>query len=124
VQADAEREAVVDRLRVVGGGRDQQADVALLGDALTRKGVGAREVGARLDERAAEVELAVSQEGDAGRVVEDGGAVGRLCGVGAREAHSARTLLEDRKARGVAADGAREHEGGGGSPPEGSAGHR
>src|SRR5207249_8733071 len=109
--------------RVVGGRRQQHRDGVVLAHARARERARALEAPRRHHRRAAEVDLLAPEEGDAGRVVEDGRGVGGLGGEGPREAHALAAVLEEGEA-------GRPHGGGGEryqedeeDAPSGAAGH-
>jgi hypothetical protein len=87
VEPDSHRPPRSEPLRVVERGNRQDAHVLLLDDAGAGERARALEVRGQPDQRPADVELPPAQEGDPGGVVEDGGGIGRLRGIGAREAH-------------------------------------
>src|SRR5207245_7013952 len=65
VDADAQHHALAELVRVVRGGWKEQPHVPLLRHRRSREGVGARERGRGMDERAAEIELVALEIGRA-----------------------------------------------------------
>jgi hypothetical protein len=119
----AQHQALRELMGVVGRGRDEHAQVRLLGDGGAGKGIGAGEGRGGGDEDAPRVGLPAREEGDTRGVMEDRGGVGGLRGERAREAHAPRALFEDREtagrgARGQKAERSREDGRAGSAPPE------